>query len=303
MELVTRTIRIMQGDHRPFLVRPIGDIQYTGDDTTAAMGQLQEDLDVVKAADDRGLFLGMGDYGDFASPSNRSRIDGAALYDTAKNVLDKAALGLTSDLYHRAFKGTEGRWLGLVHGHHYFKLQTGMLTDQKLCEWLDAPFLGTNAVVRLRFIFGAKSKAARETMMNVVLWVHHGCGGGARIGAPINKLELTSLNWGGIDVFVMGHTTKAPVAPMNRLYPRWHGRGTPDLVHKKIMLVNSGGYSKTYVEGSKQGNVPMGGYGEHAMYGASVIGSPIIKIVPRIKDTGDGPTRRREWAPKITIEI
>ena len=295
MELSTFTLTRRLGDHTPILIRLLGDIQWSGDEQATAMRKLITDVEETRAQG--GYFLGFGDYGDFASPSNRQRLDGAALYDTAKSVLDKTALELTRDLYLRAFRKTEKRWVGLLHGHHWYRLQSGIITDQHLCEWLKAPFLGTCAAVRIQIVTGVTSRC------NVTLWVHHGCGGGGKQGSPIGKLENLAPYWGGFDVFAMGHTTKSPAAPINRVYPRWHGNGAPDLIHKKILLINTGGYSKAYVEGVRQGNAPMGGYAEKGMMNPSVIGSPVLKITPRLKDTGDGPTRRREWAPEITVEI
>jgi hypothetical protein len=185
----------------------------------------------------------------------------------------------------------------MLHGHHYAMLKTGESTDQRLCQLLDARFLGTSAFIRLQFLTaGGKG--------NVIIWAHHGCGGGQTSGAPLNKLTHAALGFDA-DIYVMGHTTKAPAAPLNRVRPRWSGRSAPDLVHKKVLLVNSGGFNKTNVVGHKQGRVPMGTYAEQAMYNPSHLGAPIIRIEPRTRDTGDHATgnRQRTWEPKITVEV
>ena len=48
--------------------------------------------------------------------------------------------------------------------------------------------------------------------------------------------------------------------------------------------MGTGGYSKCYVEGAMQGNVPRGGYAERGMMNAAILGSPILKIRPRIRE-------------------
>ncbi len=218
--------------------------------------------------------------------------------NTAEDIIEDAGLWLTQELYRDILKPTEGRWLGLLEGHHYMQLKTGKTTDQHLCELLKARFLGTSAMIRLQFNW---NNGARN---NVVLWAHHGAGGGAKACAPLNKLENISPYWGGVDVFLMSHTTKSPVVPINRIEARWGGNGAPDLVHRKIYFVSTGGFSRSYALGSKDGSVPRGGYAEQRMLPPSVLGAPIIRIVPRNR------RQRREdgkdssvWSPEISVEV
>ena len=242
-------------------------------------------------------YVGTGDYIDFLSPSNRQRLSAAGIYDTSMDVIDDKALDLVLELYQKFLLPTKGRWLGMLHGHHYATLKTGETTDQRLCQLLNTRFLGTSAFVRLQFIVSTSK-------LNVTLWVHHGCGGGITAGAPLNKLQHAALGFDA-DIYIMGHTTKSPAAPLERIRPRWHGKGSPDLIHKKVLLVNAGGFAKSYVKGSKQGRVPMGGYAEQGMMNPAALGAPIIRIQPYMLDRGDHATNNRErtWEPRITVEI
>ena len=292
MELVTFKVKRTKADHTPIVIRPIGDIQWTGKKGATALDTLKRDIDSTLKQD--GYFIGLGDYIDFMSPSNRQRKRAAALYDTAEDVIDDKAMDLVLELYDLALKPTKGRWLGLLEGHHFSELKTGDTTDMRLCQMLEAQFLGTSAAIRFQFdIHNRRS--------NVVLWAHHGTGGGTKACAPLNKLENLSPYWGGFDVFLMAHTTKAPAVPINRVYPRWHGNGAPDLIHKKIYFVSTGGYSKAYRVGNKQGRVPRGDYAEQGVMNPSVIGSPLLKIYPRL----DYPKHKSsgEWAPEVRVEI
>jgi hypothetical protein len=295
MELVTFRHGRKVSDHRPIVVAPLGDMQWAGPRGSTALDPLKRHIERCLEMD--ALFIGMGDYIDFMSPSNRQRMRAAALYDTAEDVIDDKAMDLVQDIFDKALRPTKGRWLGLLEGHHFSTLKTGETTDQRLCQMLGARFLGTTALVRLQVV-------TNGTVGNVVFWAHHGTGGGQKLAAPLNKLENLTPYWQGVDVFLQGHTTKSPAVPMNTVIPRWHGHGAPDLVHKKTYLVSTGGFSKAYQVGSMQGRVPRGDYAEQRMLNPAVIGAPIIRIVPGMKfKNRAGGGQSKTWAPEITVEL
>jgi len=298
MELVTRTITQRERDHAPIIVAPIGDIQWAGQRGPTALDTLKRHIDLCLERE--AWYVGLGDYIDFLSPSNRQRVKSAALSDTANDVIDDAALHLVYELYDTVLKPTTGRWLGLVHGHHWAQLQTGETTDQRLCQLLQAKFLGTSAFIRLLF-----KNPNSETRCPLTIFVHHGCGGGMKASAPLNRLENILPYWDA-DIFLIGHMTKQAVAPINRISPRWAGNNAPDLVHRKIYLVGCGGFAKGYDKGASLGNVPMGGYVEQSLMNPASLGAPLIKIVPRRDYTiagGGASSRRGVWAPDVTVEI
>ncbi len=291
MELATYTIARRKGDHRSIYIAPLGDIQWAGRKGSTALDALKRHVERIVELDAR--VIGMGDYIDFMSPSNRQRMRTAALYDTATDVVDEKAMDLVHELYELALKPLKGRVIGLLEGHHFAELKDGTTTDQRLCEMLGARFLGTSAVIRCQFVVGTAQRC------NLVLWAHHGAGGGQKLAAPLNKMENLTPYWQGIDVFLNGHTTKAPAVPMNTVIPRWHGRGAPDLVHKKTYLVSTGGFAKAYGVGAKQGRVPRGDYAEQKMLNPAVIGAPLIRIVPRFAYTHT----TSQWAPDVSVEV
>jgi hypothetical protein len=57
--------------------------------------------------------------------------------------------------------------------------------------------------------------------------------------------------------------------------------------HRTIHLIGTGGYSRAYIEGAKQGRIPRGGYAEQQMLGPAVIGSPTLIIRP-VRDHSKG---------------
>ena len=149
MELVTHTFTGKLRDHEPIAIAPIGDIQWAGMKGPTAKDHLKRHIDHCMEL--KALFVGLGDYIDFLSPSNRQRLKSAALYETAEDVIDDKAMELVWELYEKFLKPTKGRWLGMLEGHHFTQLKTGETTDQRLCQLLDAKFLGSSAYIRLQF--------------------------------------------------------------------------------------------------------------------------------------------------------
>ena len=302
MELLNLRLPWTNADHRPIIIAPIGDIQWAGKNGPTSKALLREHI--AKCQELGAYYIGLGDYIDFASPSNRQRLKGAALYDTAEDVISEKAMDLVLELYQEYLKPTKGRWLGMVHGHHWLGLKSGDTTDQRLCQLLDTKFLGTSAYVRVSFV---KKTGIRPPTFNLTLFVHHGSGGGQKSHAPLLKLENLLPYWDA-DIFLLGHMTKMAVAPINRITPRWVGPQAPDLIHRKIHIVGCGGFAKGYDLGAMQGNVPMGGYVEQKMLNPTMLGAPIIHIVPRIRShelEGMNGRRRKHvtWAPDVTVEV
>lgn len=290
MELASRTIEVRQ--RQEVYILPIGDIQYAGEGSSTALGHLKDHIawGVKRGA----YFVGMGDYVDFASPSNRQRLNAAALYDTAKDVIELSATNLTNELFNRALKPSTGRWLGLLEGHHFYQYAAGHTTDMELCNLLKTQHLGTCAYVRLIF----KDKFGR--MGNVTLWVHHGTGSGRRASAPLNTLDQLPIYWDA-DIYLMGHQSKRVAAPLQRVEPVWNLRCGPFLKHRNIYIGCTGSFSKAYIAGNRHGRVPRGDYVEQKMLSPASLGGIKIKIVPCWNTKGGGEDSRL-WNPEISIE-
>jgi hypothetical protein len=272
--------KIIRLPWKPTDVWYIGDLQWSGNRNSMALDRLTQTIKDALEAEKHGRtvrFIGMGDYIDFASPSNRARLKSANLYDTASDVIDDKALDLTHEIYKLALEPTKGKWLGMVEGHHFHELKDGTTTDMRLCEMLGAEFFGTTGLINLQFMRQSKG----HQQIGCTIWFAHGTGNGQTGYYPIMRLEKKAAEWEQVDVLAMGHTSKCALEFQNKVYPRWQVRGAPDLSHRKVILIGSGGYSKTYVEGAMQGRVPRGGYAEQRMLNAAIIGSPVLHIRPR----------------------
>lgn len=247
--------------HQRVVVAPVGDLQYSGKSGPTAQDHIKRHIEHCLKYD--AWFIGLGDYIDFLSPSNRKRLAAAALYDTASEVIHEKAHELVDELYDTLLKPTTGRWLGLLEGHHLYE-GNGETSDQWLAEKLKAPFLGTSAYVKLE-------------PSGVVLCAHHGLGGGVLPAAPINKLYHWSAGLHGADIYLTGHCTKLSVARLSRPTPNWD-KDLPDLRHDDVFLVSTGGFSKSSMVRHKAGRIPRGDYAEQAMMTPSPLAAPLIFI-------------------------
>lgn len=260
---------------QPLNIMALGDIQY---------GSEACDVDRVKRHVEWGLrhdayFIGMGDYTDFLSPSNRARLKGAALYDTATKLIDEWHFEHMSGLYERVLRPTKGRWLGLQEGHHYHEFDEGGTSDTWLADKLEAPFLGTCGLTRVTF-----KDASNHRAVTTHIWSHHGEGSGATTAAPFNKLEKIS---GGIDadVYFMGHYSRAGCILTDRLYVA--GSRTPRLRHRSRALVATGAFLRGYLQNSRNHGRAGGTYVEHAMMNPVTLGNVMVSLIPAHRDEYD----------------
>lgn len=200
---------------------------------------------------------------DFMSPSNRQRLIGAGLYDTAQAVIKEKALELTEAVYEKFLKDTTGRWLGMVEGHHFYE-GDGETSDMILCNKLKARFLGTSAFVHI-------------PRASYTVYVHHGRGGGQLPGTVLNKLYHQSAGLPGADLYLMGHSTKLVSARISRPFPKWVPKKFA-LSHYDLHIVNCGGFSKSNIVGHTIGGIPRGDYAEQGMMTPSPLSAPICTV-------------------------
>jgi hypothetical protein len=245
-------------------VCPIGDIQWSGEGGPTAVVHVQRHIAKCLELEKQGYvvrFIGMGDYIDFLSPSNRQRLANAALYDSADSVITAKAEELTEEAWRLMLAPTKGKWLGLLEGHHFYETQ-GSTSDMWLAAGLDAPFLGTSAFVRI-------------DPAGFVICAHHGLGGGILPTSGINKMYHWSAGLAGADVYLMGHNTKMGVVRLSRPLPN---ADFTDLTHHDVLLVNTGGFSKSNIVGHTQGRIRRGDYAEKGMMTPSPLAAPIVLL-------------------------
>lgn len=270
MEVVARVGKLLHLPWKPLLMMPLGDIQYDFPGGAADIPRLKQTL--AWGLEHDVWFLGMGDFTDFLSPSNRERLGQAGLYDTASGIIDRAALRLEDELL-EVLLPSKGHWLGFLQGHHYYPHEGGGTSDTRIAQILDAPFLGDCAILRLTF------RDPHGGSTNLKIWAHHGHGGGGSLPtAGLNKLYHQKVRYPSIRLFVMGHVPQLGHTVTDGLDVT--DRGEPLLVHEDTHYVLTGGFSRAYQQGSKYNGRAQGGYAEKAMMPPAVLGSALITLTP-----------------------
>lgn len=256
-------------------IAPLGDIQWTGREEDIAVDLFAEHL--TRCLDLNAYYLGLGDYIDFMSPSNRTRLRNADLYDNAQKCIMDKARALTDELYDDFLVDTTGQWLGMVSGHHYCQLEGTETTDTYLAKKLKSPH--TEALLYFQLVIQHEH---RQGELN--FWVHHTSGGGTA-GAIENRLRKQFGHW-PVDFLLAGHTTSRLAKPIPRMDVYWTD-GVPKIVDRPVWLISCGGWSKAYRLGETD-------YVERAAMAPVSLGAPLITIIPQWAGKHFTPTVRVE---------
>lgn len=268
-EIEVKTTRSLTLPMEEMQLMPIGDIQLGSEGVQVE--RLKKQIEWAKSQGNV-YFIGMGDYVDVMSPSNRESWNRMKKYKPVADAMTDSAKRAVDDIV-KLFRGTEGRWLGLLEGHHFYEFKDGTTSDTLIAQAMDTNFLGTCAIVRLKF----PRKGKNQHYISADVWAHHGWGSGKYPHSTLNKL-YDAANWfDGIDVFLMGHHTKKNAVKIPKIFMDNAGR----MRERNIVLAGTGGFLSGYVEGAKSeaGN-PRGLYVEQHGLGPAYLGSPLIKIRP-----------------------
>lgn len=262
---------------------PIGDIQY---------GAQGCDVDRLKRHIKWGVeqgcyFVGLGDYIDLMSPSNRRKYAEAGFYDVVKEAMVDY-VGKKERELEKILAPTRGRWFGLIKGHHMFDFEDGTTSVSRLANFLDCPELGDCAFITLNLV-DEKGK-----ICPVKLWLHHGKGGGVTPGAPLNTLMHVAARFFA-HVYLMGHT-HTKVTTSIPFVDHVFKNGKPKFQSVNRYLVSTGGFLKGYDEGTKDlGGHPAGSYIEAGMLAPVALGGTLIYIRPRFRNGAP--------CPDITVSV
>lgn len=191
----------------------------------------------------RCYFLGMGDYDDLASTSERGILGDSKLHDSTRITLEQMYEKHTDRLA-KEMDFMKGRLIGLIEGNHYSLFSDGCTTTQRLCYKLGGvKYLGVTCFIVLILRYD------RTHAHRAVIWAHHGLGAGRLVGGSINKVEQMEKN-AEADIYLMGHDHKKSAALLNKLCIRDAPLDYMEPSMKKILLARTGtflrGYSDKY---------------------------------------------------------
>ncbi len=256
----------------PIDVMPIGDIQYDGKKGATDVPRLRRHI--AWGMKHKVWFIGMGDIVDFMSTSNRTKLAASGIYDTAQMVIDHAAEELENEIFD-IMRPTIGRWIGNLQGHHYFEHLDGSTSDTRFAEMFQCPFLGDCTIVNMRF----KEEGKGHRSKTLKTWAHHGTGGAGVTGtAVLNRMYHQKVRYPYVRLFLHGHVPILGHLVLEGLDST--DSATPHLTHEDTHLVATGGFSRSYQQGSSFKGRAQGGYAEKAMYPPAVLGGSLIHITP-----------------------
>lgn len=222
----------------------------------------------------RAYFLGLGDYDDLASTSERLILNNPALHESTVRTLEELYLNnvlrFTKDI-----EFMRDRLIGLMGGNHFGVFPNGTTTDQKMCEILGCKYLGVNTFIRLSF----HKTGDTGKRLALDIFAHHGRGGGRTIGASLNPVHAMN-NIAEADIYLMGDNHQKEVAHKEKL--RLTGSRTNGVVltHRKQLYARTGSYLKGYEENTQS-------YIVDALLPPSDLGSIKIELTPKRIEKGD----------------
>lgn len=182
--------------NEPIYLIPFGDMH-----RFAPLCDVEKWFDFLKWAKTKpnSFYLGMGDYDDLASFSERKALLQACLHESTQMTLDELFTSRVNRLYDE-ISFMQGRLIGLIEGNHHGILQSGMTTTQMMCDKLKTKYLGVSSFIRLSFAYGHKRAS-------VDIWAHHGKGASRLLGSSLNTVEQMEAI-ADADIFCVDETTE-----------------------------------------------------------------------------------------------
>lgn len=244
--------------NKPFHLMPWGDVHQ------GALGHSKTEwenyLDEAKEAKDP-LFIGMGDYMDLASTSERRLLLHKDLHDTTRGSLDAWQRKACED-FAEQIGFMSGRLIGLIEGNHYYEFQDGTTSTQYLCKLLDTTYLGVSCFIRVQVRVGTVAA-------NIDIWAHHGRGGARLVGGSLNRVQQMA-EVAQADIYLMGHDHKRGALPHPILYLNRKGK----LREKRQFFCRTGSFLKAYEDDQVSYIADLG-------LGASDLGALTLIVTPR----------------------
>lgn len=187
-------------------------------------------------------FLGMGDYDDFASTSERIILSDPKLHESSRETIEDLQRSHTTRLA-KEMSFMRDRTIGILGGNHYGNFINGTTTDHLLAEKLGTTYLGVSAFIRLRLITPHGSRHS------VDIWAHHGKGAARLAGGSINRVQQMAET-AEADIYLMGHDHKKTISFIPRLRLQEGARAnTIKLKQRKILLARTGSFLRGYTPG------------------------------------------------------
>jgi hypothetical protein len=269
MQIVNREIR-----RGAFTIAPLGDIQYGSQGCSTSLLK----KDVARIADKKQFVVGMGDYTDPMSPSNRHALKVAAtgLYESTLDLIDGAVERMVGDLATLLQPIPPKNWLGLLGFDHGWEFQDGQPSDALLARKLKSEYLGHSTIINVHQ--GTHIRPLR-------IFATHGKGGSVSSTGKTLHLERLLASF-DVDIVIMGHSHLKYGAPLQRLTTKVKKNGETRLYAENKIVGITGSYLKGYEANTTRGGYPSGSYVERAAMRPVPLGGIQIHATPVKEDWG-----------------
>ena len=218
---------------------PFGDIHH--DSPAHAKEDFKRFKDYARKQKDA-LFLGMGDYLDSFSTSERAIVYDGRLHESTRKRDEQQSKGRVQALADE-LQFMRGRVIGLLGGNHFPVFSDGTTGDQLLAEKLGTSYLGACCAIRVMFNRPGSSAGA-----SCDIFAHHGKGGGVTAGGRFNAVEKLQ-NVCDADIFLMGDNHARGCFPCgDRLYMTKGNTNLLTVKAKTRWIGRTGSFLRGYVE-------------------------------------------------------
>ena len=245
-----------------FVLYPLGDIHLGARacDTEA----LRDTIDEIKKTD-RALWVGMGDYAECISLSDK-RFDPKSIDPRFLPRLDDLANACFEEL-HKLLEPIKDKCVCLLTGNHEetARLRYSQDVHGALCLRLGVKNLGYDSMIRWQFRRGKGGPVA-----TIIVFASHGTIAGRKQGGKLNRMMDVATNfdadlylWGHGHTQVAGRRVEIGLAPGGKLH----------LQERLKLGLMTGTYRRTYQEGTLD-------YSEKFAHDPSPIGTPRVVIRP-----------------------
>lgn len=221
-----------------FHLIPFGDVHR--DSPAFADDKWNEFLEYAKSVPNA-LFLGMGDYLDSYSTSERRIVYNPDLHESTREREERETMERIEALAGE-LEFMKGRVVGILGGNHYPVFSDGTTGDQVLAKILKAEYLGVCAAIRIHF-FGGKS-----CNPSLDLFAHHGKGGGVTACGKFNAVERLDKVCEA-DIFLMGDNHARGAIPLGDKLRLENNSGGLRIRARQAFIGRTGSFLRGYVPG------------------------------------------------------
>ncbi len=208
----------------------------------------------------------LGDTFDLAPTGNRKKIRSSGLNDGVLDFIEESHLKDIKELYDVLDSTTIE---GIIAGNHYWQFESGSTSDTVLADMLGCKYLGDCAMVVIHFQMPHRKATLR-------IFMHHKGAVGRKVASSLNRLQDLVAEHEA-DIYVTAHGHKSPQAPIDRLYVDDAGQQ----YFRTKRLLSVGSWYQSYLQHSRHGGRPQGGYPEKNLQAPSSLGCPSIIVKPR----------------------